>query len=504
MHCPEPAERSAFAAPHPFIRSTEAFIRKEQLVSSGCALLVGVSGGPDSIALLHALVALRTDLSVQRITVLHFNHRLRGEASDADQAFVTSLAAAMGLECFIDSADVRAVASAMGVSLEMASRFCRHRFFTQALAAGWGDRVALAHTANDQGEEALLRLFRGTGPSGMSGMAPKSARGIIRPLLFAWRRSILEFLQDGGHAFREDASNAEPWCRRNVLRLEVIPLIERHFHGRVLEAVVRHTELARDEECWWEAQLESLWTRVCVEHVNGRMALDGACLASLLPALQRRLVRRGIEKLQGHLQRITAAHVEAIRGLIIGPRGAAHVDLPGRLRAAREGSALILSLMEATEAENRLQPPLEATFESPGVYRLGEWEWSLRRIDAGALDCVKPPFDGMAGQALEVRMDADTVAWPLCVRAWLPGDRFAPLGLGGTKKLQDFFVDAKVERARRTRIPLLCDREKICWVVGLRIDERVRVTPLTRHVLVVCLRYRNPIPEDHAPGSPSP
>lgn len=488
---------------HPLIRRAAAFIQKERLIDPGCALFAGVSGGPDSVALLHVLAGLRETLEIRRITLLHFNHRLRGEASDADQTFVTSLAERMGLECLVGSDDVRGIAAETGVSLEMAGRMCRHRFFQEALETGSGDCVALAHTANDQAEEALLRLFRGTGPTGMAGMLPKTARGIIRPLLFAWRRDILDYLEAGGHSFREDASNAVSSCQRNALRLEVLPLIERHFHGKVLDAVVRHSELVRDEESWWNAQIRELWGSVCREHSRDRLVLDCGGVKALHFALRRRLLRHGIESLQGHLQRIYAVHVEALQDLACGSGGTAHLDLPGQLHARREGESLILSIGEAKSEGAPSEPFFEATFEGVGEYRLLDWEWTLRVTEAGEEDRGASTAMGLDGLALEAHMDVDALVWPLRVRAWAPGDRFMPLGLKATKKLQDFFVDAKVERNRRGRIPLLCDREKICWVVGLRLDERVKVTPLTQRVLVVRLRSRNPTSHPHVPRGPS-
>jgi tRNA(Ile)-lysidine synthase len=481
---------------HPLISRTAAFIHKERLIDPGCALCVGVSGGADSVALLHLLADLKETLEIRRITLLHFNHRLRGEASDADQAFVTSLAERMGMECLVGGEDVRGFAAETGVSLEMAGRMCRHRFFQEALATGSGDGVALAHTANDQAEEALLRLFRGTGPSGMAGMPPKTARGIVRPLLFAWRRDVLEYLEAGGHSFREDASNAVPSCQRNVLRLELLPLIERRFHGKVADAVVRHAELVRDEESWWEGQIQELWGCVCREHSQDRLVLDCGGLNTLHPALLRRLLRHGIERFQGHLQRIYAVHVEALQALACGSGGTARLDLPGRLRAVREGTSLILSCGGAEPGGAPSEPPLEATFNEPGEYRVSGWEWTLREAESGGENPGGSTAVGSDGSAFEAHMDADRLFWPLRVRSWLPGDRFVPLGLAATKKLQDFFVDAKVERNRRRQIPLLCDREKICWVAGLRLDDRVKVTPLTRRVLVVRLRSRSQIPND--------
>ena len=491
---------SLLTASHALIRRTAAFIYEERLIDPGCALLLGVSGGPDSVALLHAMTTLTELLRIDRITVLHFNHRLRGHASDDDQVFVLLLSEKLGLNCLTGGEDVRGFADANGVSVEMAARMCRHRFFEETLAAGAGDRLALAHTANDQAEEVLLRLFRGTGPSGMAGMLPKNGRGIIRPLLFAWRSEILDYLHAGGYDFREDESNRESFCQRNALRNELIPLIRHHFHGRVQEAVVRHAELVRAEESWWHAQVEAHWSGVVREELSGRLALDCAALASLHPALQRRILRRGIERLQGHLQRIYAVHIEALRNLGLGAAGGAHLDLPGCLRAWRRGASLMLWVAATNGQSEAVEAHPATTFDGPGEYRFHGWEWALDFISPLVEHRVEGSGPNADDSVLVARMDADRLLWPLHVRTWVPGDRFMPLGLQGMKKLQDFFVDRKVERNRRRLIPLLCDQEKICWVAGLQIDERVKVTPHTRRVLVVRLRSRFPISDLSEPG----
>ncbi len=473
-----------------FPQRVASFIRDQGLLDPGSAIFVAVSGGPDSVALLHLLSAVQETFPIRRIIALHFNHRLRGPASDEDEAFVRSLARRLGLECRTGSGDVRAFAKANKLSLEMAGRTCRHRFFQEALASGEADRIALAHTANDQAEEVLLRLFRGTGPSGMVGMAPKSSRGIIRPLLFAWRRDILAYLHAGGLEYRMDATNEEPCCRRNLLRLEWIPLIERHFHGRALDAIVRHAELAREEESWWETEIERHWEGICREHREMRMVLDAPRLRVLHPALQRRILRRAIEKLQGHLQRLEARHIEALRHLASGPPRTGHLDLPASLQADRHSDDLILSLGGPSTPSGPVPGPNEGSFGAPGVFRFGGWEWTLRLLDRS-----DAPVDPKGGSSIEnafvALMDAETLVWPLHVRTWRPGDRFMPLGLQATQKLQDFFVNAKVERVRRGQVPLLCDGEKICWVAGMRLDDRVKVTPRTRQVLEVSLRSRS-------------
>ncbi|NTW36847.1 MAG: tRNA lysidine(34) synthetase TilS, partial [Syntrophobacteraceae bacterium] len=219
------------------------FIRRHQMVRPGGGLLVGVSGGPDSVALLHILKTLQSDLEIDRLTVAHFEHGLRGVESLEDRIFVEKLAADLGMECRCEAEDVRAVARQMRLSLEMAARLCRHRFFQDLATSMGGTPIALAHSANDQAEEVLMRLCRGTGPSGLGGMRPREGSGIVRPLLFASRTEIMHYLHELGVTYRLDSSNQVPACQRNRIRLEVMPLLEDILHPGIVGCIERHTRL---------------------------------------------------------------------------------------------------------------------------------------------------------------------------------------------------------------------------------------------------------------------
>ena len=466
---------------HPLQRRVLRFIHQEQLLVSPAAVLVAVSGGPDSVALLHLLASLRERCGIRQLTVLHFNHQLRGTASAEDQAFVASLAAALGLPLETATADVRAHHRQHHVSLEMAARACRHRFFQDALVRLAADAIALGHTANDQAEEVLLRLVRGTGPAGMAGMLPQTVDHLIRPLLEITRQDLLAYLQDHRLRFREDLSNLDPNHQRNAIRHEVLPLLEKYFHPRLSEVLCRHSRLAQGEESLWAEQAADLWRTLCAGETSSRLALDGQLLRAQHPALQRRLLRLAIERLQGNLQGIYCRHLEALRRLLERPSPGRSLELPHGLRATLEGPLLILS------TEPRQVPPTTAqtympSMPAPGTYEFPALGFSLtieHRPPTSA-----PPSSSDADLS-SIRLDAELLKWPLGLRTWEPGDRFRPLGLGGTKKLQDFFVDLKIPRQERCRVPLLCDQEKICWVVGYRLDDRVKVTSRTTHPLVI-------------------
>jgi tRNA(Ile)-lysidine synthase len=473
---------------HPFARRVLDTIHQEQLIAENDAILVAVSGGPDSVALLHVLVSLRELCRVSRIEVLHFDHQLRGSASAADMEFVKGLGTTLGLQVYTASEDVHSYHHRHHISVEMAARACRHRFFRDALTRLEAKAIALGHTANDQAEEILLRLFRGAGPSGMAGMLPRTAGGLIRPLLFATRDEILAYLHDRQISFREDVSNRDPAHQRNAVRHTILPLLGKHFHPRLVEVLCRHARLAADEESCWRDLLATHWHAVCTAEAHSRITLSGPALLALHPALQRRLLRLAIERLQASLQGIYAQHIEALCKLLASGASSRSIQLPGGFWALQEGEFLTLS-REPRESLPAIQEDFSRSMNGPGDYQFPTFELRLslknvpRSADAGPIPDAPDT----------IWLDAGTIKWPLFLRFWKNGDRFRPLGLGGSKKLQDFFIDSRVLRKERSRVPLLCDQQKICWVVGYRLDDRVKVTPQTEQILIIekCDRTRN-------------
>ncbi len=469
---------------HPFQQHVLDFIRSRKLVVPGEPIFAAVSGGPDSVALLHVLRCLSPVLGISRLTVLHFNHRLRGTASDEDEAFVRSLAQRSNLDFIRGESDVEACSKDHGLSLEMAARACRHRFFRQAAADAGGAKIAVGHTGDDQVEEILLRLMRGTGPSGLQGMRARTREGIIRPLLSTTRRDVLAYLQHHVLHFREDLSNQEPFCQRNILRLKVLPLLEKTFHAGIAHTLMRHARLVRDEESFWDEYIESLWPAVCREETPFRVVLRiGADPPHI--ALLRRLIRTAVERLNGNLSGIYAVHIESVVRLIESGRPGRSLHLPGKVEAAIEPEGLVFARRQPGSDREDSVPASFLTVEQPGLYPLldGLLELTLRHM---------PEWNGeqfyRTGSPLEAHLDADNVRWPLTVRSWQSGDRFRPLGMGGSRKLQDYFTDARVPKNERRRVFLLCDKEKICWIIGHRLDDRVKIDRRTRNLLHVRLR----------------
>lgn len=453
---------------------TLAFIRDHRLVHAGDHVLAAVSGGPDSVALLHVLLSLKDALGIEQLTVVHFDHRLRGAESTEDARFVEALAARLDLPFVSGGEEIRAVQESQGVSLEMAARIGRHGFFRRVMNELAATRLALGHTADDQAEELLLRLLRGTGPAGMAGMRCVTKDGVIRPLLFASRSDIMGYINDLNLDFRHDESNFEALCQRNSLRLEVMPSLKRILHPAIDRVLVRHAQLVQEEESYWAEQVARLLPKITIHRDDEQLVLQLSALRSCHPALLRRLFRSVIELLRGNLLGFYAVHFELLEKLV----RSADSSKMKQLQLPRQ----ILVVSEAQRVVFRKGPALTGasfcyTIAEAGVHPFSSFTLQLSCRDLSPLG--PPPT-----APNEVWMDAAQVHWPLTVRSWRPGDRFQPLGMRGSKKLQDFFTDCKIPRTERSKMVLLCDVEKICWVVGHRLDERVRVTRTTRQLLI--------------------
>ena len=420
-----------------------------KMLEPGETLLVGVSGGPDSVALLDALVK-----SGWRPHVCHLNHQLRGPASDADAEFVRDLATRYGLT---NTIEWRKVAGD-----EDGARRARHEFFANVAAQTGIQKLALAHTADDQAETFLLRLLRGAGVPGLVGIWPERQFGplrVIRPLLKVRRAEILEYLAAEKLSYREDASNADTRFTRNRIRHKLLPLLERDFNPAIREVLLHTAEILRDEDFYLLHHVaQRFYMTVCQND-----AVNVKALVNCPVAIQRRVLRFWLGGDAESGPRFTFDQIEAVRHAALGDSPSAEVDLPYELVVYREYEWL-------QKASRRELEPVR-----------GHWPLSLS--DETTINELGVKF--VIGEAGE-QFDADALGDGLFVRTWENGDRFQPLGMREAKKLQDFFVDEKVPRRRRGRVPLVCAADgRIAWVVGHRMADPFKVTGRTRRVVRV-------------------
>ena len=451
-----------------------AAARGHGLWRRGARLLVAVSGGADSVALLLALRELAGRMKLA-LTVAHLHHGLRGRAADRDAAFVRRLAQRLGLPLLVERADVRRLARERGVSLEMAARAARYAFLARAARAARAEAVVTAHTADDQVETVLLRLARGTGLRGLCGMARRAQQGdlrIVRPLLDATRSEVLEFLRARGERWREDRSNRDPAFLRNRVRHELLPLLERRFNPGIRRAILRMTAILSEDEAW----LEALCRPLLKAARRGPRELRTAALRRAPAAARRRVLRQWLFDAGVPLPDLDLDTVGRIERLLTTPRGSASADLGSGWRAQRQYGRLILAAPPAGGAAGRWPPAAgsRAPDSSGGRRALrmpGETIWQGWRVTVRRAPGIRRPRRGRAGRlpaecSLSLEAAQGRRLW---LRDWRPGDRIAPLGMAGTRKLHDIFVDAKVPAEERRRIPLLVCGGAIVWVPGYRI-----------------------------------
>jgi tRNA(Ile)-lysidine synthase len=417
------------------------------LLPSGSRVLVAVSGGADSVALLHLLHRL-TPSRHFHLEVAHLDHALRPD-SPADAAHVRELCAQLRVPLHERRIDIAALAKGVRGGLEETAREARRDFLREIAQQRGCDRVALAHQRDDQAETFLLRLLRGAGTAGLAGMRSFDPP-FVRPLLPFPREELIAWLASEGLAWREDPSNRDPAFTRNRVRHELLPLLESYQPA----IRVRLAELCRqlgDDESDWAARVDAELQRHA-EFAAGECRLPCAVLTGASPALAGRLVRAALQQVRGDLRRLDAGHIRAILALASGRRPQGDLSLPGAWVARRYDQLLL----------RRLPPPVPTlaamTIAGPGHYPLGDGR-------VLSVDLVERP----AGEGgLVVEFDADQVSFPLTVRAPQPGDRLHPQGMTGSKKLQDLFVDLKLPREMRQRVALVLGAERLLWVAGLR------------------------------------
>lgn len=488
-------------------------------------LVVAVSGGPDSSALLYSLDRLRAQHRLQ-LQVAHLNHDFRGEEADADARFVASLAQELGLSVTVAKLDPQEYQRQRHISsFEQAARELRYAFLAGVAQEVGAAAVALGHTADDLAETVLLHLLRGTGLPGLRGMTelspwpwatasppdPLSIRDgegvatpgvrplplkMFRPLLGVTKADTVAYCRALGRSYREDPGNYLPQFTRNRVRHELLPLLGSQYNPRIRESLVRLARTVALELDYLAGEVARAWPEVATEAAES-VSFDRACLAALHPLLQRLLLRRGYATLVGDTRRLEEIHLIAMAELIAAPSSRS-LDLPLGLRLHSIYDRLVLCRAGHLPCPF---PPLEG--EYPLALPASEDQEALTEI-AGwrvTVQIVTPLADlppgteasgGLKGQAppgLTAYFDRDSLGDRLYVRTRGLGDRFQPLGLAQAKKLQDFFTDAKVPRLWRDRVPLLVSDRGIAWVVGYRIADWAKVVQeKSPGPAAVCLR----------------
>jgi len=445
-------------------------VGKYKLLSPGDKVLVAVSGGPDSVCLLATLHALSGELGIS-LHIAHLDHMFRGRESADEALFVARFAEKLGLPSTIESIDVALLCRERGLSVQAGAREARYAFLSRAAETIGASRIATGHTATDQAETVLLRLLRGAGSTGLSGIPPMRGQ-FIRPLIESTREEVLEHLAQSGLAFVTDPSNTKPLYTRNRIRLELMPVLRR-FNPRIVETLAAEAALLKDESDALDLVVKSAAQAVAAKQGDGFVVQREAFLA-LHPAIRRRLLRRLADDLADGPTGLTAIQVdEALQFMSLAATGRT-MRLPSELTIERTYEQFIIGPSAAAA-------PLSSQLMVPGSTPVPEFGIIVETILCNEQEA--PPDTNYYWQAL---FDYDKIGLPLQIRNRRPGDRFHPSGLGGkSKKLQDLFVDAKIPRRRRDAVPLLCSGTEVLWIMGMRIDQRFLAQAGTKKRLLV-------------------
>jgi tRNA(Ile)-lysidine synthase len=448
-------------------------IERARMFASGMGVGVAVSGGADSVCLLHALLDLRPRWGL-RLSVLHLNHRLRGAESDRDEEFVREMAARAGVPILVKSWDRREADSS---NLEEAARDARLAFFAEVMASGAVDRVAVGHTRRDQAETVLFRFLRGAGTAGLAGIRPVTSTGIVRPLIGIDRDEVEAFLRERGIAWREDSSNLSPEFARNRIRHQLLPQLARDWNPAIGETLASTADWALAEEAYWEAEIDRLASERFRES-GGAVVLRADALLALPLAVGRRLARRAMERVKGDLRGIDFGHIEKLLDLAAG-QGHGRFQAPG-LDIFRSFDWLRVSRPGLDTLENRnysFPAPVPGRVALPGPDSAILLELIESTGTSGSFESVYN--SGVSS------LDADSINGALEVRNWRPGDRIQPIGKAGEEKIKTLFQEERIPLWERRHWPVVVCGASIVWTRRFGPDARFLAGPGARRALAI-------------------
>ena len=454
------------------VHRVKSTIERHQMLKSGDRVLVAVSGGPDSVALLFLLLELKKELNLS-LLVAHVNHKLRGKESDQDQEFVRKLASDLKLKLYSRSFQVKKEAKKLRLSVEECARKIRYEYLNKLAERLKAQKIALGHNFNDQAETVLLRLIRGSGSLGLSGIPPVKDR-VIRPLIETKREEIETFLKEKNIPFRIDSSNLRTDYLRNKVRLKLLPILKREYNPKIEEVLNRTASILRAEEELLDREAQKAYGKTLLKEQKGKILLDSKRFSGRDEWLKRLLIRNCVKKLQGDVRELNFEKVETLLDLLRQGKSGKSVDLLADIRADVTKDLLSIHKKKEEGFNHHLSLPTQR--------RIGKLGVSVRsEIFPGSSLPRK-----LRGENRWVAfLDRDKLKPPLRLRSRKNGDRFRPLGMKGSKSVADFLVDSKIPRCDRDEVMLLTSRDRIVWLVGYRISEDFKVTPKTKRILKI-------------------
>ncbi len=476
-------------------KQVAAVIKEYNLFRANDKVLLGVSGGPDSVALLSLIFdANRVIPAYSDIFIAHLNHLIRGKESEDDAQFVNNLAKKFKLSIVTERRDVKEIARDSKMSLEEAAREERYKFFESAAKRVGANVIAVGHNADDNAETILHRIIRGTGIVGVSGMKPRrkltpfSTIDLVRPLLFTWRKDIVAYLKEKGLSYRVDSTNFKTDQFRNRIRAELIPLLEKNYNAGVKRSLIKLGETATQNYDFLEAQAKDLFKKVLLniegetDEILSEIVLDIHKLKEVPQILQQIIIKEAIVRLNIPLKKLGYKNYKNILSILNYQNTPVNTVVKGYLNIKIEDGKLHLSKEKYYIEESPVLK--EAVIKIPGETSLVDMNcrirMEIREIENGFLEGFK-----RSRTKYDEAVDFDKISMPLTVRTRRQGDKFWPLGSTGIQKVKDFFINNKIPVLERDTVPIVTMNGQPIWIVGFRIDDRIRITKETKKLLIM-------------------
>lgn len=453
-------------------------IQRERLIEHGDKVLVAFSGGPDSSCLLHMLESLREDLGIT-IYCAHLNHRIRGVDAHRDALHAYRWSSEQGIPCFLSSRNVPEYATEHRLSLEEAAREVRYSFLLDLKAKLEVDKIAVAHNLDDQAETVLMRILRGTGINGLKGMAYRRKDGVIRPLMDITRSEIEAYCAEHQLSTVTDRTNQQTEYTRNKIRLQLIPLLEEQYSPNIKEILMRMANGVREDSDYIDTIASGLFEELAFLQEDYAVRFEIEALDSVPKSILKRLIRLSYKRLTGSIDGLEAIHLEEAIKIITHERTDASVNLPKGITAEKKGFSFYISkrAIENLSMSFEYELPLNETVE---IKELG--------ITVETKTMSKERCKLLPTRANARAFDIDKIDGALMIRSRRAGDKMRPVGLGGSKKLKDIFIDKKIPREQRDSIPIVSDSKKIIWVVGHEMGEEAKIEEATKEVVRIVVR----------------
>lgn len=455
----------------------EETIWKKSLLSENDKIVIALSGGADSLCLLDILYKLKEKYGFT-LYAAHLNHQIRGTAAHRDALFCATVCDRLEIPFFIRSIDVPLYSQEKKLTLEEAARECRYQFLFELKKLLKADKVAVAHNMDDQVETVLMRIIRGTGLYGLKGMDHSLSSGVVRPLLDVGKKEIIDYLESKGEVWCQDHTNDRAQYTRNKIRLQLVPLMEQ-FSPKVKESIVRMASSLREDSSYIEEAAYTLFRENSYISEN-TVKLDSDILSHHSPAMKKREIRYAIKEVLQSLKGIETVHLDDVITLMESSRSYAELNLPRGLHVYKKQNSLYFTTEELKEKETGF---LYSMGKNDRVY-LNEIGVEIRTKTIAKAKCLILPT-GQYSKAF----DLDKIKGNIIVRNRRVGDKIRPMGLGGTKKLKNIFIDEKIPIEQRDRVPIITDSEdNVIWVVGSCISEDFKIDETTENVVRISVK----------------